>query len=57
MFTLEIETDNAAFGDNNLLIETARILRDAANKVEQGEHPGTLRDVNGNKVGAYQFEN
>lgn len=57
MFTLKIETDNAAFEDDNLLAEVARILRVAADKVEQGDHPASLRDVNGNKVGDLSFDN
>lgn len=57
MFTLTIETDNAAFEDDNLLAETARILRVAADKIERGNHPANLLDVNGNKVGSFAFEN
>ena len=50
-FTLEIRCDNAAFvGDPQA--EIARILRDAANAVETQAH-GTLRDVNGNRVGTF----
>lgn len=52
-FTVKIDTDNAAFGDAWQL-ETARILRDIADRLEAGEqftHYQTLRDVNGNEVG------
>ncbi|MCA1841068.1 MAG: hypothetical protein LC723_12220 [Actinobacteria bacterium] len=55
-FTLEITCDNAAF-DENPFPEVARILREAARKVDDGlvkigqEQP--LRDVNGNRVGSF----
>lgn len=53
MFTLSIKTDNAAFEDPNA--EVARILRDAAERVEQGFSRGLLRDINGNTVGDFDF--
>lgn len=54
MFTLAIKTDNAAFEDRNA--EVARILRDAAEKVEDFGLPESgLLDVNGNLVGGYKF--
>ena len=38
--------------------KTAKLtLREAADKVESGNHPGNLRDINGNKVGEYAFTN
>jgi hypothetical protein len=50
VFLLKIECDNSAFepepGD-----EVARILREAADKIERGSTGVRLRDVNGNKVG------
>lgn len=55
--TITIATDNAAFEDDNLRHECARILREAANNLE-----GTalvmfrLRDINGNRVGWLQLE-
>ena len=55
-FELKIECDNAAF-DPDHGQEVARILRDAAAKLEQGYTPArsegglVLRDFNGNKVG------
>ena len=42
--------DNAAF-EPNWNEEAARILRDAAKKIEQGQDGFGLRDINGNKVG------
>lgn len=60
-FTLTISTDNAAFDDGNLGPEVARILRDAAARVEYGDvrEPGDergLRDANGNTVGSMRLE-
>ena len=61
MFTLKIETDNAAFTDvtddgfGGPDLEIARILRDVADKLENAEfyagQSKTLRDINGNDVG------
>ncbi len=55
--TITIDTDNAAFADDNIGAETARILRDLADKVEGTNFVSTydrrlkLRDINGNTVG------
>lgn len=49
--TLTIDTGNAAFDDGNREAEVARILREAADKIEAGYEDFTLRDYNGNKVG------
>lgn len=47
---IRIDTDNAAFED--MPTEVARILRDAADKLEAGHIDGfSLRDINGNTVG------
>lgn len=62
MFQLTIETDNAAFhGDGErspdglaCLTELARILRDTADRLLNGEDIGSVRDVNGNKVGSFE---
>lgn len=53
MFTLKIETDNAAFED--LSGETARILRDIAKKLDDGQTDGKGKDINGNTVGDWGF--
>lgn len=63
MFTLTIETDNAAFGERKRKdevceeerIEVARILRRTAELLETYSS-GTLRDSNGNTVGKYGFK-
>lgn len=49
--TLEIKTGNAAFEDNGLGYECARILREASAKLRDGEVGFKLRDSNGNTVG------
>ena len=49
MFTLSIETENEAFTNDGE--EIARILKEVAIQLENGKEFGTLRDVNGNKVG------
>ena len=47
---IEIETGNAAFKDDPN--ETSRILRELADKLEEGKKPTWLIDANGNTVGA-----
>ena len=51
--TIQIKTDNAAF--DNFDIETARILRKLADRIEyggKGEYIPVM-DINGNKVGDF----
>ena len=56
-FTLSITCDNAAFGTEDepqeRRDEIARILRAAANKIENGYDKCGLRDGNGNIVGKF----
>ena len=60
-FIVEIDCDNAAFmNDDSAPVngqELARILRDIADKAENGQNVDgiTLRDINGNSVGMSQF--
>ncbi len=50
MLTLEINnTDNSAFDYPRQ--EVVRILRDLANKIENGSSPSILHDINGNRCG------
>jgi len=54
MFTLSIETENEAFTIAEGIAdgqEIARILKEVAIQLENGKEFGTLKDVNGNKVG------
>jgi hypothetical protein len=59
MFSLKIATDNSAF--EHPPTEIARILTKLAEKLNSREimpYPGdggTLRDLNGNTVGSWQF--
>ena len=50
MFKLKFSTDNAAFADNGVH-EVANILKEVAEKIEQGYTAFTVSDSNGNKVG------
>ena len=67
MFTVKIRTANAAFADDSApdderddgqarRQECARILRQIANALENGQDDGTCHDVNGNSVGGFQIE-
>jgi len=58
VFKVEINTDNAAFENDNCLPEVVRILRQLADKIEKhrfldGHY---LRDVNGNTVGSTSWD-
>lgn len=56
-YDLEIESGNAAFGDNEAeaRAEVVRLLRLAADKLEQGTTYTVLYDYNGNRVGDAGF--
>ena len=65
-FVLTVNCDNAAFCDEGEATtetaanELARILRKAADQIENGvpyDYFQTIRDINGNDVGAYAFKN
>lgn len=54
--SIEINGNGSAFDESGGLIETARILREIANKLEESasngnEIPITIYDLNGNKCG------
>lgn len=51
---ISIETVNAAF-DENEGNELARILKEIAEKLENGSQPESIRDINGNKVGKIEY--
>lgn len=61
MFTLKIETHNAAFGDDEneggRAAEVARILHDAADRIGEGDTSFNLLDYNGNAVGTAKLTN
>jgi len=55
---VNIKSDHAAFEDrDSSRAETARILRDLADRIEGGDGFFILRDVNGNEAGraTYKF--
>jgi len=54
MFELNFNTDNAAFSDGNKPYEIARILREIADKIEDGQTEGNIRDINGNTTGTFK---
>ena len=57
MFTLKIETINAAFGDNHYdkVVEITNILEQIRQKLQNGETNGNIRDLNGNTVGIFDL--
>lgn len=52
-FTLNIDTKNAAFTDGGIY-EIARLIRETADRLEDGHTTGYLRDYNGNHVGYWE---
>lgn len=60
-FTVRIECDNIAQAIRSFTLfqsmneEVARLLREAASRLENGESCGGLRDANGNSVGGYEY--
>lgn len=57
MIKITIKTDNAAFDDKNggcYAEESARILRDIADKLEAGYKHGHANDINGNCVAMFE---
>ena len=58
MFKVQIDTGNAAFDEDNggAAAETARILREIADRLENGRTEGPAFDLNGNTVGRYTLE-
>lgn len=56
MFRLTIDVDNDAFHPDPSN-EIARLLREAAEQIERDSKPSgmSLRDINGNRVGGWDF--
>lgn len=54
VFTLTIAGHGDAL-DQQPETEVARMLRAAADKVEQGQQEGPMLDINGNSVGAWRW--
>lgn len=56
-FNLTIETGNDALSDPHTgNLELARILRDAAQRIEDGAISNVCRDINGGTVGHWRYE-
>jgi ABC-type Co2+ transport system permease subunit len=55
IFTLTIDCDNDAFEDMPQA-EVARILHNVAERILYPLMDGTCRDVNGNTVGSFAFD-
>jgi hypothetical protein len=55
MLTIEIFNSGSAF-DQDANAEAARILRQFADRLEQGNPPEVLHDINGNRAGAASLD-
>ena len=55
MFTMQFNTDNAAFEYSGGASETARILRKLAGRIEEGDFDGKIMDANGNSIGTFKL--
>ena len=53
---IDFETDNAAFGEDDLIaaLEAGRILQELASKVSP-DGSGIIRDINGNTIGRWSW--
>lgn len=57
-FQMRFDLDNAEFDGAPLdrAAGISRLLRETADKVDMGDESGDLFDINGNKVGAWGFD-
>lgn len=55
-FQLHIDTNNQALTDDNGDAELVRLLRHAADQIDDGEVKARLLDYNGNVVGRWRLE-
>lgn len=58
MFTLEIKTGGAAFGETSdeAVHEVNRILTEVKRKLHVGYTEGSVNDINGNKVCTFKLD-
>ena len=49
---IKFNIDNAAFADFGTA-ETMRVLKKVAERIDSGEVHGSIRDINGNKIGVF----
>lgn len=56
--SIEMRTANSAFQEDDMSFgcEMARILRELADKFENGGTPTYVMDINGNKVGSIVYK-
>lgn len=55
-FDFRIDSENAAFSGGEGAGEVARLLRQTAERLEQGQECGRLTDYNGNGCGTWDAE-
>ena len=55
IFEFKIDSENAAFSEMPEC-EIARLLRQTADRIENGSEDGTLTEFNGNKCGNWYLE-
>ncbi len=53
---IEFKTDNDAFQDGNDVAEIGRILDKIRDSVLEGRTDGPIHDLNGNRVGAWSYD-
>jgi len=56
MIKIEINNSGASFVDEGPREEIARILRELAIRIEEGQTPTIVRDLNGNKCGTVTMD-
>jgi hypothetical protein len=54
MFEVKFSTENAAFGEDRAE-EICRILKEVEAKVKAGYEDGSIRDINGNRIGQWEI--
>ncbi len=52
---IEINVDNAAYSDGNIVNELKENLNNVLNRLFHGDRFGKISDTNGNKVGKYEL--
>ncbi len=56
-FQVDVNCSNESFAEYGFVFEIQRILKEIADKVENGQRSGILLDYNGNRVGEFGFRN
>lgn len=56
VFSMQLDSENAAFTEEGGQYEVARLLRHVAERIDAGADCGLLTDYNGNRVGRWEFE-